>query len=125
MDKTKMLIGLSAMTILLAVVGYAVISALSLECGMLHLLAVPLYFWIFYSLSIIVMKKPDDAKSFAGMLMAFKSAKMFLSLVVVALLAFLFRESAIVLLFYFLVYSLIMLAVESVYLVKLKKNISR
>lgn len=120
-----MLIGLSAMTILLAVVGYAVISALSLECGMLHLLAVPLYFWIFYSLAIIVMKKPDDAKSFAGMLMAFKSAKMFLSLVVVALLAFLFRESAIVLLFYFLVYSLIMLAVESVYLVKLKKNISR
>lgn len=125
MDKTKMLIGLSAITILLAVVGHAVISALSLECGMLHLLAVPLYFWIFYSLSIIVMKKPDDAKSFAGMLMAFKSAKMFLSLVVVALLAFLFRESAVVLLFYFLVYSLIMLAVESVYLVKLKKNISQ
>ena len=120
-----MLIGLSAMTILLAVVGYAVISALSLEFGMLHLLAVPLYFWIFYSLSIIVMEKPNDVKSFAGMLMAFKAAKMFLSLVVVALLAFLFRESAIVLLFYFLIYSLIMLAVESVYLVRLKKNISQ
>lgn len=125
MDKTKMLIGLSAITILLAVVGYAVISMLPLECSMQHQSVVPLYFWIFYSLAIIVMKKPDDAKSFAGMLMAFKSAKMFLSLVVVALLAFLFRESAIVLLFYFLVYSLIMLAVESVYLVKLKKNISR
>ena len=125
MDKTKMLIGLSAITMLLAVVGYVVISALPLECGILYQLAVPLYFWVFYSLAIIVMKKPDDAKSFAGMLMAFKSAKMFLSLVVVALLAFLFRESAVVLLFYFLVYSLIMLAVESVYLVKLKKNISR
>lgn len=125
MDKTKMLIGLSAITMLLAVVGYAVISTLPLECGILYQLAVPLYFWVFYSLAIIVMKKPDDAKSFAGMLMAFKSAKMFLSLVVVALLAFLFRESAVVLLFYFLVYSLIMLAIESVYLVKLKRNISR
>lgn len=122
MDKKKLLIGTTAIVLLLALVGYLVMTVLCMECGLWMQIAVPVFFWIFYSTAILVVKNPADTSAFARMMLGFKAAKMFFSLVAVTVMAFVLRKNAIAVLLYFFAFSSIMLVVESFYLIRLKKK---
>ena len=122
MNKKNLLIGTTAIVLLLAVVGHLVMSVLCLECSLWMQIAVPAFFWIFYSTAILVVENPADTSAFAKMMLGFKAAKMFFSLVAVTAIAFVLRKNAIAVLIYFFAFSSILLVAESFYLIRLKKK---
>ena len=79
---------------------------------------VPLYFWILYSVAILLFNgKANQANSF----MLFKGTKMLATMVVLFALAFTMRSHTVELL-YFLVYYIILLVAESAFLLYMKKR---
>ena len=53
---------------------------------------IPAFYWVLYSAFILVVKLPLDGADMAKYFMAFKGGKLFLSLVMLAVLGFAFRE---------------------------------
>lgn len=122
MNKKRLLSGVTLLILLIAITGYIVTSVLSLSCNVWIQFAVPVYFLLFYSSAILLVDSSVDSSRFAKILLCFKAVKIFFSLMAVTIMAFIFRESAMALLVNFLVYFLIMLVAESLYLVGLKKK---
>jgi hypothetical protein len=80
---------------------------------------VPLYFWIFYSVAILLFNgKANQANCF----MLFKGTKMLATLVVIFASAFVMRSHTVELILYFLVYYIVLLVVESSFLLYIKKR---
>ena len=92
--------------------------------GKAHL-AVPVFFLLLYAVPLAFVAQPAETKQFIKQLMVFKSLKMFLS--IGALLAFclLLREQATAVLVNFLVYSLVMIVVENIYVLGVKKKLTK
>lgn len=79
----------------------------------------PLYFWVFYSVAILLFNgKANQANSF----MLFKGTKMLATMVVLFALAFTMRSHTVELILYFLVYYIILLVAESAFLLYMKKR---
>ena len=123
MSRGKMFLIVSAIILLI----FAVAETILCCCFPSYLfkghLAVPLFFWLFYVGVICFVNKdmPDIQKLrfFIGV----KAVKMFVSLVFVALLAFVLREQLLAIVFNFLLYYLLLLVPESICGMSLKKHI--
>lgn len=109
-----------AMLLLVAAVEFVV--SLFWEGGISQLFWVaPLYFWMFYVVTISIFKKSGNPMHY---FMAFKGVKMFTTMVVAFALAFVMRSSAKELMIYFLLYYMVLLVAEcGVLLYMRKKNI--
>lgn len=77
---------------------------------------VPVFFWLFYSAVIIVFKKGIDGENVVKYMMCFKGGKMLLTLSSMFVLAFLFRDSAKEIVITFLVYYILLLLPETMFL---------
>ena len=79
----------------------------------------PLYFWVFYVVSLMLLNGTDKL---ANLFMLFKGVKMVVTLMLMFVLAFVFRSHTVELIIYFLVYYMLMLVVESSFLLYIKKE---
>ena len=119
MNKIKCISVLSAaMLLLVAIVEFAV--SRFVEGGMSRLYWVaPLFFWVFYLVAILLSNKKTNTSQF---FLAFKGAKMFVTMVLAFALAFIIRSEAKGLIIYFLIYYMILLVAESVVLLAVRKK---
>ncbi len=83
--------------------------------------AIPLYFWVLYSLLLLVKPSANNA-SFTKYFMFFKSVKLLLSLMFIFLLAFIVRKYAVGLVINFFIYYMILLLAESAFAIYIKKR---
>lgn len=79
----------------------------------------PLYFWVFYVVSLMLLNGTDKL---ANLFMLFKGVKMVVTLMLMFALAFVLRSHTVELIIYFLVYYMLMLVVESSFLLYIKKR---
>lgn len=77
---------------------------------------VPIFFWLLYSAVIILFKKGIDGENVVKYMMCFKGGKMLLTLSSMFVLAFLFRDSAKEIVITFLVYYILLLLPETMFL---------
>jgi hypothetical protein len=92
--------------------------------GKAHLV-VPPFFFVLYAVALGVAVRPTDAKHFVKQYMTFKTVKLMTLLVAMLAFGFLFREQAKGVLVNFLIYSLVMIVVENMYVLYNKKRIAR
>lgn len=124
MNKIKTITMLLALLLLMAVAGEVLLGVLLQGyAGKAHL-AVPVFFLALYAIPVAVIAQPADAKQFIKQFMVFKTLKMVISIGALLAMCFLFREQATVVLVTFLVYSFVMMVVENVYVLGLKKKIT-
>ena len=83
----------------------------------------PAFYWLMYSAFILAVKLPLEGTAAPKYIMAFKSAKLFLSLTLLALLAFSLRDQATGVIINFLVYSMVLLVVETAAVLYIKKHL--
>ena len=113
------------MLLLMTVVGEVLLGVLFPGyAGKAHL-AVPLCFLLLYAVPVAVMAQPADAKQFIKQFMVFKSLKLVLSLGALLAMCLLFREQATGVLVTFLIYTFAMMVVENIYMLRLKKKITK
>ena len=124
MNKTKIILCLGAMLMLMAVAGELLLGVIFPGyVGKAHLVAPP-FFFVLYAVSIAVAAKPTDAQHFLKQYMAFKTMKLMTLLTAMLAFGFLFREQAKGVLVNFLIYSLVMIVVENVYVLYSKKRMA-
>ena len=122
MNKTKIILSLGAMLLLMTLAGELLLGAIFPGyVGRAHLVAPP-FFFVFYALAIVVAAKPVDAKQFVKQYMAFKTVKLMSLLTAMLAFGFLFREQAKGVLVNFLIYSLVMLVAENAFVIYNKKR---
>ena len=83
---------------------------------------VPFFFWSLYIVAISFVKLPIDNSTLVKSFMAFKTIKMVVSLVALAVVAFVLCEHVVWIMLYFLAFSLVMLVAESAFIVLTKKQ---
>ena len=122
MNKTKIILSLGAMLLLMTLAGESLLGAIFPGyVGKAHLVAPP-FFFVFYALAIVFAAKPVDAKQFVKQYMAFKTVKLMSLLPAMLACGFLFREQAKGVLVNFLIYSLVMLVAENAFVIYNKKR---
>ncbi len=84
--------------------------------------AVPLYFWLLYATVVLLLKKGLDSDTVAKYFMFFKGAKMLLTMIVMLVAAFIFRDSAKEIIVTFFVYYVALLLPESIYVARMRKK---
>ena len=125
MNKTKIILCLGAILLLMAIVGELLLGVFFPDyVGKAHLVAPP-FFFVLYAVSIAVAAKPDDSKHFVKQYMAFKTIKLMTLLAAMLAFGFIFREQAKGVLVNFLVYSLAMIVVENAYVLYNKKRLAK
>ena len=105
-----------------AVAGHFILAYAYSSYNMLEFLIVPFFFWSLYIVAISFVKLPIDNSTLAKSFMAFKTIKMLVSLVALAVVAFVLREHVVWITLYFLAFSLVMLVAESAFMVLTKKQ---
>lgn len=124
-DKRKTILWFTAMMIVLAFASDLLIKQIfPTYIAEVHW-SVPLYFWLIYVVMIFVVPKRLDSTLLVKNLAKFKGIKMVVSLFAMLVIGFLFRKHAVVVLMDFLAFSLLLLAVESIYIISLKKNMKK
>lgn len=125
MNKTKIILCLGALLLLMALAGELLLGVIFPGyVGKAHLV-VPPFFFVLYAVALGVAAKPTDAKYFVKQYMTFKTVKLMTLLVAMLAFGFLFREQAKGVLVNFLIYSLVMIVVENMYVLYNKKRIAR
>ena len=122
MNKIKIFSILSIIVLLIAVAGQSIVWRFAPSASATALLPVPIFFWSLYSVALLSLKSPCSADSLAKFILGFKAAKIFLALVAVAVMAFLMRGEALAIVLYFFGFQTIMLVVESIFLLNIKKK---
>ena len=122
MNKVKTFYILSLIVLLIEVAGQGVVCCFAPSASAATLLPVPLFFWGLYSVALLSLKSPCSSDSLAKFILGFKAAKIFLALVAVAVMAFLMRDEALVIVLYFFGFQTVMLVVESLFLLNIKKK---
>ena len=87
-------------------------------------LFIPLFYWLFYTVSAIFLFKEHSSLQFAKTVMIVKGVKMILSLFVLLILSFVTRGNGICVVLNFIVYSTLLLVPESLGLVSLKNRLA-
>lgn len=105
-----------------AVAGHFILAYAYSSYNMLEFLIVPFFFWSLYIVAISFVKLPIDNSTLAKSFMAFKTIKMLVSLVALAVVAFVLCEHVVWIMLYFLAFSLVMLVAESAFMVLTKKQ---
>ena len=125
MNKIKTILILFALLLLMTVAGEVLLGVLFPSyVGKAHLV-VPVLFAVLYATPVAVMAQPADSKQFIKQLMAFKSLKLVVSLAALLAMCFIFKGQATGVLVNFLIYFFAMLVVENVYVLDLKKKITK
>ena len=115
--------------LVLAVVIVAILSALQYfvfpQYCTASMCVIPLFFLVVYSVAFTLVLVPGiPMKAFLSRFSAYKTAKLLLSMAVMLLSAFVFRDDAKQLLIAFLVYYLLMMLPETLYAMYMRKNAS-
>jgi hypothetical protein len=125
MNKIKTILILFAMLLLMTVAGEVLLAVLFKGyAGKAHLV-VPAFFLALYAVPVAVMSPPVDAKQFFKQYFIFKSLKLVLSLGAMLALCFIFEGQATGVLINFLIYCLVMLVIENIYVLNLKNKITK
>lgn len=88
-------------------------------------LSVPLFFWLFYATVFSAVDISSLGKNFPKIFLAVKGAKIFLSLLLLFLQAFFFREQAVGLVLLFLFYYTALTIAESIFIIYTKKTLGK
>lgn len=122
MNKRKVILALAALLLLISLAG-ELLTALFFEdyTGRVHL-AVPVFFLALYAIPVAIMAQPKDAKQFIKQFMIFKSLKFVFLLCAMLAMCFIFKAQAVGVLLSFLIYSLVLIVVENLYVLKLKNK---
>lgn len=125
MNKIKTILIFTAMLLLMTVAGEVLLSVLfpGYE-GKAHLV-VPLFFLALYAVPLGIASPSSDSKHFIRQYLIFKTVKLLLSLGAIVVLGFGFKEQATGVLVNFLIYSLLMLVVENIYVLNLKNKLAK
>ena len=120
---------ISQRLLVLAVVIVAILSALQYfvfpQYCTASMCIIPLFFLVVYSVAFTLVLVPGiPMKAFLSRFSAYKTAKLLLSMAVMLLSAFVFRDDAKQLLIAFLVYYLLMMLPETLYAMYMRKNAS-
>lgn len=116
---------LVALLLLMTVAGEVLLGVLfSGYAGKAHLV-VPAFFLVLYAVPVAVMTAPVNAKQFVKQLMIFKSLKMAISIGALLAMCFVFKGQVTGVLINFLIYCLVMLVIENVYVLNIKKKITK
>lgn len=122
MNRTKIMLYFTAMMIALFLMGEFIIGQFFPGYTSVVRYIIPAFYWVLYSAFILVVKLPLDGADMAKYFMAFKGGKLFLSLVMLAVLGFAFRDQAVGVIINFLVYSTLLLIAETAAMLYLKKH---
>ena len=122
MGRIKLLSVLTAYICLLVLVCGLIAGAVLPQHDTALLYAVPAYFWLLYAAVVMALKRGLGSETAARYLMLFKGAKMLLTMVVMFVMAFLFRENAKEIILLFFVYYIALLLPESIFVAKMKNN---
>ena len=125
MNKRKTILLLVALLFLLTVTGELLLAVVFEEySGKAHLV-VPLFFLALYAVPLGIATPSADSKHFIRQYLIFKTVKLLLSLGAIVVLGFGFKEQATGVLVNFLIYSLLMLVVENIYVLNLKNKLAK
>ena len=118
---------ISLMTTLIVVIAIAmefVMDSFFSSNTSMDYLFIPLFYWLFYTVSAIFLFKEHSSLQFAKTVMIVKGVKMILSLFVLLILSFVTRGNGICVVLNFIVYSTLLLVPESLGLVSLKNRLA-
>ncbi len=122
MKKPVIIFCFTLMMLLLVFLGEAIISVAFPGYTAKAHLAIPVYFWLIYSVAIITVKQNPTTKEFATFFMAAKAVKIVLSLMVLTVMAFVFRSQAKGVILNFLVYYSLMMIPENIFSLYMKRH---
>ena len=83
--------------------------------------AVPVYFWLLYATVVLLLRKGLESDTVTKYFMFFKGAKMLLTMIVMLVAAFIFRDSAKEIIVTFFVYYVALLLPESIFVARMRK----
>lgn len=124
-NKKKTILLFTLLMILLATAGEVMIAYLFPAYTSRTHLVVPLYFWVFYTVSIYALPDRLDSGLLAKNLVWLKSLKMVVSLFALLVMALVFRGNAKGVIVDFLVFYLLLIVPESTYIMYIRKNIDK
>lgn len=124
-NKKKTILLFTLLMILLATAGEVMIAYLFPAYTSRTHLVVPLYFWVFYTVSIYALPERLDSGLLAKNLVWLKSLKMVVSLFALLVMALVFRDNAKGVIVDFLVFYLLLIVPESAYIMYIRKNIDK
>lgn len=124
-NKKKTILLFTLLMILLATAGEVMIAYLFPAYTSRTHLVVPLYFWVFYTVSVYALPERLDSGLLAKNLVWLKSLKMVVSLFALLVMALVFRDNAKGVIVDFLVFYLLLIVPESAYIMYIRKNIDK
>lgn len=124
-NKKKTILLFALLMILLAAAGEVMIAYLFPAYTSRTHLVVPLYFWVFYTVSVYALPERLDSGLLAKNLVWLKSLKMVVSLFALLVMALLFRDNAKGVIVDFLVFYLLLIVPESAYIMYIRKNVDK
>lgn len=124
-NKKKTILLFTLLMILLAAAGEVMIAYLFPAYTSRTHLVVPLYFWVFYTVSVYALPERLDSGLLAKNLVWLKSLKMVVSLFALLVMALVFRDNAKGVIVDFLVFYLLLIVPESAYIMYIRKNIDK
>ena len=122
MNRTKTFLYFTVFMIALFLLGEFIVGLFFPEYTSAARYIIPVIYWLLYSAFILVVKFPSGGADMAKYFMAFKGGKLFLSLMMLVVLGFAFREQAVGVIINFLVYSTLLLIAETATMLYLKKH---
>ena len=125
MNKTKVILLLGALLLLMALAGELLLGVIFPGYVGKAPRVVPPFFFVLYAVALRVAARPTDAKHFVKQYMTFKTVKLMTMLTAMLAFGFLFREQAKGVLVNFLIYSLIMIVVENAFVLYNKKRMAQ
>lgn len=123
MNKGNLIMAITVTAVLLAAVGEGFVYCFAPGYNSAARFIIPFYFWALYTLYVLVAGLPAGSSSFARRFMAFKSAKMVLSLFAALGLSFAFKECAAEVVVNFFAYYILLLVPESAVAIYIKKRL--
>ena len=123
MRKIKISFLVTIMMLLLALLAEAFITACFPQYTFNGHWAVPIFFWVFYVCASLFIKPGMKSMEFTRCFIGLKAAKIFFSMIFVAVASALMRENVLAIVFNFFVYYLLLLIPECAYGVYMKKHI--
>ena len=123
MNKRKTILLLLALLLLMTVAGEFLLGIFFKGYAGMAYLVVPAFFLALYATPLAVAAPPTNPMQFIKQYMIFKTVKLIVSLMAIVVLGFVFKEQATGVLVNFLIYSLVLLVVENLYVLDLKKKL--
>ena len=124
MNKIKAISYFTLLMLVLFLLGELVIKVCFPHYNSVARYIIPLFYWVLYSVPILAVSSKMSATVTPKFIMAFKAVKIFLSLMLLALLAFAFRAQATGVIINFLFFSFVTLFFETVAMLYIKKRLT-